>query len=306
MGVVTKMRPEWQDVTPVPQDDGPDPVVPIRYSADFTETMGYFRAVLQSTELSERAYQLTFDVINLNAGNYTAWHFRRMCIEALRKDLVAELDWVGEMAADNPKNYQLWHHRRAIAERLGGDGRDELRFTAEMLAQDSKNYHGWSHRQWAIRHFNLWAGELEFIDDMLLVDIRNNSAWNQRHFVVKNTEELTDEVREREIRFALEALRKAPHNQSPYNYLNAYARGADRAFCAFPFVRDEIEQLIKIHPHCAPLLGLFVDVLESHAIEEGETAARIQAAELCNKLITTVDVIRKKFWSIRQAQLTRA
>lgn len=64
-------RPEWADVAPLPQDDGPNPVVPIAYKDDFRETMDYFRAVFKANELSPRSLALTSLAITLNSGNYT-------------------------------------------------------------------------------------------------------------------------------------------------------------------------------------------------------------------------------------------
>lgn len=64
-------RAEWSDVTPVPQNDGPNPVVPISYTEDFAEVMDYFRAIYLANEHSSRALSLTAEVIHFNAGNYT-------------------------------------------------------------------------------------------------------------------------------------------------------------------------------------------------------------------------------------------
>ena len=64
-------RKEWSDVIPLPQDDGPDPVVSIAYKDEFRETMDYFRAVYHSDERSARSLDLTSDAIGLNPGNYT-------------------------------------------------------------------------------------------------------------------------------------------------------------------------------------------------------------------------------------------
>ena len=64
-------RPEYADVKPVPQDDGPNPIVPISYTDEFRETMDYFRAIYVTDERSLRALQLTTEAIKLNPGNYT-------------------------------------------------------------------------------------------------------------------------------------------------------------------------------------------------------------------------------------------
>jgi protein farnesyltransferase/geranylgeranyltransferase type-1 subunit alpha len=69
-------RPEWSDVEPLPQDDGPHPVVPISYTKQFKESMDYLRAVLAIDERSSRSLELTAEVICLNAANYTVLFLR--------------------------------------------------------------------------------------------------------------------------------------------------------------------------------------------------------------------------------------
>jgi protein farnesyltransferase/geranylgeranyltransferase type-1 subunit alpha len=82
----------WEDVTPVPQDDGDNPVVSISYAAacmmmSYTiifalitfiplvrELMDLFRAVLVSGEKSERVLKLTQEILDINAANYTVWY----------------------------------------------------------------------------------------------------------------------------------------------------------------------------------------------------------------------------------------
>jgi len=210
-------------VQPVLQDDGPFPVCPIAYSEQFSDTMNYFRAMLHKDERSKRALDVTTEVIQLNAANYTAWYFRRLILEAIKVDYYDELAFITQMALDNPKNYQIWHHRHVVVDMLQ-DPTKEIDFTAEILAEDAKNYHAWSHRQWVIRTFNLWENEIHYCEYLLLKDVWNNSAWNQRYFVVKHLG-LTDELIRKEILYAQEKISKAPNNESSWNYLLGLIKG---------------------------------------------------------------------------------
>lgn len=160
---------DWSDVVPIPQDDGPDPVVTIAYTEEckchqinlfiakiktklqniyiiqVVELMSVFRALSFQKEYSERGLELTQCLLDINPASYTVWQYRRDCLRALNADLSEELDFMDEFASENPKNYQIWHHRRAIVEMMG-DGSRELKFTQEVFEEDAKNYHAWAHR----------------------------------------------------------------------------------------------------------------------------------------------------------------
>lgn len=168
----------FTDVEPVAQEDGIGPVVRIAYAPDFEAAMGYFRRVLLDGEFTTRALLLSAEVISHNAANYTAWQYRRRCINELNAAKLslhkarivswrAELTYCTEQCLTNTKNYQVWFHRRVCIGAIG-DATDELAFVARVLEEDAKNYHAWGHRQWVLRTFGDWAAELTFVNGLLI------------------------------------------------------------------------------------------------------------------------------------------
>ena len=50
----------WKDIEPLPQDDGGmHPLAAIAYTEEYSEAMGYLRAVMANNEFSERVLGLT-------------------------------------------------------------------------------------------------------------------------------------------------------------------------------------------------------------------------------------------------------
>ena len=101
--------------------------------------MDYFRAVLLTQEYSPRTLALTANVIDLNAANYTAWHFRRQCLKAMGSDLTAELAFVASIAGDNPKNYQIWPPKIAKSgpKKLTNPGQNKCQMLFQNMSQNA-------------------------------------------------------------------------------------------------------------------------------------------------------------------------
>lgn len=309
---------EWSDIIPVTQNDGPNPVVPISYSDEFSETMDYFRAVYLADERSPRSLKLTALAIGLNAGNYTVWQFRRLILEALDVDLNEELDFVDNIASNNPKNYQIWHHRRWIADKLGkGSLSRELEFTRTIFCQDAKNYHAWSHRQWVLLNLGGWEDELAYCQKLLEEDVFNNSAWNQRYFVITKSPLLggLESMRESEVSYTVEAIIANPENESPWRYLRGLYKGSTQSLVNDPQVSSVCLKVLTANSYCVFALSMLLDLLSHgyepsqelrHAIDaltsESHPPGPNVAKTICS-VLEKVDFMRVNYWKWRKSSL---
>ncbi len=130
----------FADLTPIPQNDGPDRVCTIDYPSAFTLAYNYMRAVWAAKERSgmyglrcslrlflfcfslimflltlyflERALKLTATCLKFNPANYTVWNFRRQCLQFLgltseKGAIQKDLDLAAALGGSNPKNYQV-------------------------------------------------------------------------------------------------------------------------------------------------------------------------------------------------------
>ncbi|GBB95266.1 hypothetical protein RclHR1_02500015 [Rhizophagus clarus] len=286
----------WSDITPIPLDDGPDPLAPIAYDAEYSEAMGYFRAISQKDERSERALQLTEKIIEYNPAHYTIWYYRQQILFSLDKNLYEELDFVKDQIDSNPKNYQLWHHRQVLVEKLM-DASRELPFIDEILNDDAKNYHAWTYRQWVIKTFNLWENELDFVNKLLDKDVRNNSAWNQRYFTIFfNPTKPTEEFLTQEIEYVIEKIKMAPNNISPWNYIKGIIAKSNKDIGILEELCKEIENQDIISPH---VMGCLVDIHESRA-RNGSAIDKEEGIKICTLLADKHDTIRKRYWGYRK------
>ncbi|XP_076058283.1 farnesyl transferase alpha [Oratosquilla oratoria] len=295
--VMYKDRSEWADITPLPQNDGPNPVVRIAYSDTFTDVYDYFRAVVAKGELSERALQLTEDALHMNTANYTVWQYRRKCLAHLGSDLEKELVFCREMIELNPKNYQVWHHRRVIVE-WNGHADKELRLTEIIFSQDAKNYHAWEHRQWVLRTYRLYDGELEYVNRLLEEDVRNNSAWNQRYFVIVQTTGYTQDVIKQEVEYTKKAIEKVVNNESPWSYLRGVLQHSEKGLHSVEGLESWCMALHEAGNNSPFLMAFLIDLaedtMECHIEEREEKLAKV--LEWCESLATEHDKIRREFW----------
>ncbi|KAL9605165.1 MAG: hypothetical protein Q9219_000099 [cf. Caloplaca sp. 3 TL-2023] len=312
---------EWADVVPIPQNDGgPNPLAAIAYTEEYSEAMGYLRAVMANNEKSERVLELTEHVISMNPAHYTVWLYRANTLFDLQKrnqsnlqdDILEELRWLDGTSLRHLKNYQIWHHRQTMMSHLTSLPSTELPFLARMFSKDAKNYHVWSYRQWLVRHFSLWDTELPYIETLLTADIRNNSAWNHRWFVLfgqrvdpnsgKGMDEVgnivDEDLLDKEVEYTKAKIRLAPQNQSPWSYLRGLLRKRGSLLECRDFAEEFIGDVDEEGEGCrsSHALDFWADCCAE--LKEAERAG--MALELLAKKF---DPIRRNYWNYRRGLL---
>lgn len=321
-------RSEWKDVVPKIQDNGPHGVVAIAYGKTHAELKGYLHAVLDTGEISARAFRLTGDILPYNYACYTVWRLRRKCLFELGMDVQLELDEWEETTLENHKNYQVWWHRRECLRRSPREQKErELVFLERVFALDPKNYHAWEHRQWVVRELDVWEKEMGTTETMIKEDPRNNSAWSQRHWAANrgSTPSAPDaplatceSLLEAEIQFTTSILRLVPHSESPWNYLRGLLQigwgkqTIDRELKSrvVSTARSFCEKIRAEVPDCRYCIALLADILAEACFdidsEASLSVARrldvVGASELCRQL-RALDPIRANYWHLRESQV---
>ncbi|ODM88605.1 Protein farnesyltransferase/geranylgeranyltransferase type-1 subunit alpha [Orchesella cincta] len=336
--VFYKDRPEWQDIQPIPSDEGPAPVVAIDYSEQFADVYNYIRGVINTGELSRRVLSLTCDAIGLNAANYTVWQLRRDVLEAigvpklidesgLDKEFEKEFTFCEKMIENIQKNYQVWHHQKALVswavgydetmktmqvknpEALNIVFKRELQLTKDILSYDAKNYHAWQHRQWILSIFKEYAGEMDYVNFLLTDDVRNNSAWNQRYFVFVSLRDFSPENLMEELDAVWEFVKVALSNESPWSYLRGLIRlaGDSRAVLQKEVVTRCKPLLSKKEGTSVPMLGLYIEFIDD-LLRNGEPDTSEYAEVVCllDSMISTIDPIRAPYWEYMKRKFVNA
>ena len=199
--------PTWDDVVPIPQDDGHGALAQIAYTdeyaegtfaraglssvyakgllykkvpffvclsleefhTDFTIAMGYLRAIMAAGEHSPRVLSLTEHIINLNAAHYTVWLYRASTLFALNSAIRDELVWLNDVALDNQKNYQIWHHRQLLIDNIYPSIKSDLAALKELA-----------------------ESEVDFMTQMFNEDAKNYHVWSYRQYFVRRLDLFND------------------------------------------------------------------------------------------------------------------
>ncbi|KAJ3407252.1 hypothetical protein CcCBS67573_g01121 [Chytriomyces confervae] len=298
----------FADIEPIPMDDGPNPMSPIAYPAEYSAAMDVFRACAKVDERSKRVLDLTAVIIDMNPAHYTVWKVRQDCLFATEADLKAELQYASNVGFEHHKNYQVWHHREIVVTRIGHDEdviRGELRYINEQLDADCKNYHAWSYRQWLVKHFQFWEQELADVDKLITSDFRNNSAWNHRFFVLSTRPEgVSETTMDKELEYCQKYIQIAPNNESPWNYMKGILKKFNTSKERQSRVENDVKKLVEgKNEFVVHAAGFLLNLLESKISDtllssDERSSAISEASQVCKDLMQN-DMIRMKFWSYR-------
>ncbi|CAF3190521.1 unnamed protein product [Rotaria socialis] len=164
-------RPEWSDVVPIEQDDGPNAVVKIAYSEAFRDT---FDCLYEELAFVGR-------MIESNPKNYQFWEHRRLIVE-ISGHSSNELSFIASIIKLDSKNYHAWQYRQWVLKTYVLWS-DELQYVDHLLQEDIRNNSAWNQCYFVIAHTtgfkdDIIERELGYVEKRIELCPDNESAWN--------------------------------------------------------------------------------------------------------------------------------
>jgi len=250
-----------------------------------------------------------------NPKNYQIWYHRRALLEpTFEAEMIKQKEGKEKGKEDEDDIIQK--------------AKEELNYINGVLENDGKNYHAWSHRQWVLRTIcfppSIYNSELDYVHKLILDDPRNNSAWNHRWFIThkgctrKPLSSLEDV--QKEITYAMQCAEVDPFNESPWRYVIGFleeckkysgSEGNDvmEAADVKSLINSCEQEITKMRGNlgsteydvdsCVHLTSAKIDILEM----KGDDISLEQAANLAKDLETEHDLIRKKYWKLREKEI---
>ena len=204
--------PEYSDISPLPRPKQIPGFFEVEYTKEYSELMGYFFALYQKREYSQRSLKLCNKIIEKYCTHNAAWTFKMdICKHAGYDPQTIQKELEDQIVADT-KIYSAWNFYQWL---IDNNKIDPIPLLNKVFEVEPKNFHAWSFSVWYAKR---WNKEKEIYDLSLQEiekDVFNNSAWNTRRV---SGDGLGLDPNS-EFDSAAEILLKTPHNESIRNFL---------------------------------------------------------------------------------------
>lgn len=282
---------KWKGLTPIPYPQDPNGPFAIGHDGDYGNAMELFRAVINQSELSERALEITTYLISVSPSNPYLYWYREKILEKLGFDFQKELNFSTQLALDYLKPYQIWRHRQWIMERIPQSTQiDETKFVQDVLECDGKNFHVWEYIYWFAEKFNKWKWLLDQTTVQIEKDIKNNSAWSMRYSAIDQMHMSPKD----DIQFSLDKFIECPSSQSCASYIKGLL---DVDFSIVDKVKETLSLVLSQNNKNVPALNLSAQIAE----KEGN----IEEYDKLIDQIAVADTMRTRFWHLMKSDSNR-
>lgn len=268
---------EWKDVTPVPNPQKSFYPFYVEMEPHYDQLMGYFRAIMNSGEESERAKTITNSVILNNPSNPCPFWYRRRVLESIGYNEKEELQFINSVLLDDSlKSYQLWFHRKWLVDNFKERPKG-VELLKRIMIEDEKNFHAWSYSLWLAERWDMHREVFDLTTYFINLDSRNNSAWSARMKILEKSGRSLEE----EMKFALDTFASDLTNESVCSYILCLSNKSDLLY------NQAMTNITKLPetPNQLSLLLHLKNMKNDHTMDD----------EIYGKLIK-IDTIHTNYW----------